>query len=188
MVWHGGVMRRAISLETTGSKGKSMKEPARMNRILGLQISLMLTISISCAPLGTRTPYTTIITNPEETRRFLKFEGIGFDDIWIPRAKDIDGLNAALKTYLDSDTPIRTRTWMDREYVLRNIARYNREYSGFTKDGAKYIICQMLRDYIPITQPPKEFTIIMDGGCGIVRVIFDVETKTIVSIDCNGMA
>ncbi|MBN1507273.1 MAG: hypothetical protein JW955_10530 [Sedimentisphaerales bacterium] len=34
----------------------------------------------------------------------------------------------------------------------------------------------------------NDFTLIFDGGCGVVRVIFDAQTETVVSIDCNGEA
>ena len=43
--------------------------------------------------------------------------------------------------------------------------------------------------YVARSKQPrgKTFTIIMDGGCMVVRVIFDAENKSIVSVECNGV-
>jgi hypothetical protein len=143
----------------------------------------------NCDPIGNKGPYTTIISDPEATRRFLKWESMTFDDIWIPADVDLQGLDETLREYLRHGTPIPARTRMDREYVLTCFRRYNREYSGFTRHGTKYIVCLMhlYNDRHP--EPPrKEFTVIFDGGCGIVRVIYDARTKAVVSVKCNGVA
>lgn len=143
----------------------------------------------NCDPIGNKGPYTTVISDPEATRRFLKREGMTFDDIWVPTDEDLQGLDAALQGYLKHGTPIPARTRMDREYVLTCFRRYNREYSGFTRHGTKYIVCLMhlYNDRHP-AQPRKEFTVIFDGGCEIVRVVYDAKTKAVVSVECNGRA
>jgi len=148
-----------------------------------------------CDPVAHDGPYSVIVTDPQETQRFLKYEGIRFDQVWVPKETDLEGLETIIEKYLDRDTPIHAQTWMDSEYVLANLQRYNREYSGFIRDGAKYIICSMILSsgsggsfYVAESKQPqgKTFTIIMDGGCMVVRVIFDAKSKTIVSMDCNG--
>jgi hypothetical protein len=143
----------------------------------------------NCDPVGSRGPYAAIITSPEATRQFLKYQGVPYDDIWTPVTKDLDGLDTSLNASLDSDTPIKARTWMDREYVLAHFLQYNREYSGYIKDGVRYVICQMhgFDDGMRATQTPQTFAVIADGGCDIVRIVFNAETKGVVSIDCNGM-
>jgi hypothetical protein len=150
----------------------------------------------NCYPVDYSGPYSVIITDQEATRQFLVFEGIDFDQVWIPEQTDLEDLESILRTYLDSDSPIQAQTWIDHEYILANLPRYDREYSGFILDDSKYIICNMVflsvfkeSCYIAEYEDPpgSRFTIIFDGGCGAVRVIFDAESKAIVSMDCNGM-
>ena len=147
-----------------------------------------------CDPIEYDGPYSVIITDPEATRDFLVFEGIDFDHVWIPEEADLEGLDSILKALLESDEPIQENTWLDRENILDNLPRYDKEYSGFILNDSKYVICQMIcwsglqgSCYIAEYDPGNIFTIIFDGGCGVVRVIFDAKSKAVVSIDCNGM-
>jgi hypothetical protein len=181
---------RIIGCRTTGniSGGTASKELAGfVGRNLG-------TIT-GCDPVAHDGPYSVIITDPEATQRFLKFQAIEFGQVWAPEKADLEGLETALEKYLDRDVPISTQGWIDHEYIAANLRRYNREYSGFIRAGAKLIICSMnlssgSRGSFFVAeheQPPrKTFTIIMDGGCTVVQVIFDAKTKTVVSIECNG--
>ena len=133
-------------------------------------------------------PYSVVVTDSKNTRDFLRFEGIDFDQVWIPQKSYLEGVDSALKTYLESNTTIKTETWVDREYVLSHLHQYNREYSGFVKSGTKYIVCNMILFANVCRKPPdNKFTIILDGGCGILRVVFEAKSKTVVHIDCNGM-
>jgi hypothetical protein len=133
-------------------------------------------------------PYSVVVSNSKNTGDFLRFEGIDFDQVWIPQKSDLEGIYSALKTYLESNTTIKTKTCMDREYVLAHLPQYNREYSGFVKSGTRYIVCNMILLADVCRKPSdNEFTIILDGGCGIVRVVFEAKSKTVVHIDCNGM-
>jgi len=130
-------------------------------------------------------PYSVIITNLKNIRRFLKSEMIDFDQIWIPDKDDLGGLVPVLKICLEKKTPVATQSWFDHSYVLTNLDRYNREYAGFFKDGAAYIICNLS---LGTDWNPKEnmFTSVYDGGCNFVRVVFELNTKKIVLINCNG--
>lgn len=151
---------------------------------------------IDCDPIGYHGPYTVVVTSAEATAQFLNYEGIDFDQVWIPETVDFDGLKSALAARLDGEGPMPARWWVDREHILAYLNQYSREYSGFIRDNRKYIICNMIllsgaqgSFFVPGRgETGTEFTIIMDGGCGIVRVIFDAETKQIIAIECNGMA
>ncbi len=149
----------------------------------------------NCDPVDYDGPYCVIISDQEAIRQFLLFEGIDFNEIWIPQESDIENLDSILRTYLNSDESAQANTWIGREYILDNFPRYDREYSGFILNDSKYIICQMIlwsgfqgSCFIAEYEPGSKFTIIYDGGCGVVRVIFDAESKTVISISCNGMA
>jgi ankyrin repeat protein len=135
-------------------------------------------------------PYRIIIARPRELRGFLWFEGLDFEDVWIPGQADIKEFDVALRACLESSRLPEARSMVSREFVLANLRRYHREYAGFVKDGVKQVVCQMVLPSDFTEAPPEEnwFTIIMDGGCGIVRVVFDTETKTIAAIACNGGA
>lgn len=148
----------------------------------------------NCHSLDYAGPYTTIIRDPNATRFFLSFEGIEFDEIWIPEESNLQGLTGTLRSYL-SNKIAGTYSWINNEYILANLSRYDREYSGFIHNDSKFIICNMIMfggleggAFIPGKDTEQEFTIIFDGGCGVVRVIFDAETGTVVSIRCNGQA
>lgn len=135
-------------------------------------------------------PYTVIITKTQGLREFLWFQGMDFEDVWVPTETDIEGLDAALRAFLQENRDIRARTHFHRESVLADLRRYNREYSGFVKDGTRYIACQMVSLTGDFSREPSDdqFSMICDGGCGVVKIVFDAETKTVIEIDCNGGA
>jgi ankyrin repeat protein len=137
-------------------------------------------------------PRTIIVTEPPTVRKFLRFQGIDFDDAWIPQKRDLEGLDVVLKSYLEKRTSPGTTVLFDRPFVLANLRRYNREYSGFTRDGVKYIICQMVfwggMSNSFVAKAGRDFSIIFDGGAAIVRVIFEADSKNIVKIECNGVS
>ncbi len=183
---------RVFGCRTTGriAGGKSSKELAGF-------VGKNLGTITGCDPVAHDGPYSVVVNDPEATRRFLKYEGISFGQVWAPQKADLEGLETALEEYLDRDTPISTQSWIDHEYIAANLRRYNREYSGFTRARAKFIICSMNlssgsggSSFVAEHEQPhgKTFTIIMDGGCSVVRVVFDAKTKTVVSIECNGEA
>jgi len=143
--------------------------------------------------LGQWAPYTVIVEDQQKIRRFLRFEGIEYDEAWIPKPADIEGLDEILQARLEQN--MGPGMWASSS-VRANLRRYDREYGGFLEDGSRYIICNMIffgglegSAFIPgYDAPGSDFTIVYDGGCGAVRVVFDVEKKTVVMIQCNGWA
>ncbi len=129
-------------------------------------------------------PYSAIITNLKAIRRFLKAQGIGFNQIWIPGKQDVEGLESALRSYLEKRTPIKTRTGLNYEYILSKFDEYDREYAGFFEKGTRYVICNMV--FIAFGGDPlqnKLTTGIYDGGYGCVRVVFNAVSKKVVRIE-----
>jgi len=139
---------------------------------------------VNCGPITYDGPYTVVVTDPQEVRWFVRC-----DDVWTPGAADLDGLDSALRAYLDSDTPVRTGTFpMNPVYIPTFLRQYNREYAGFIKTGHKYIVCNMFMSWFGVDPLDNAFTYISDGGCSVLKVIFDADTKMVMSVDCNGEA
>jgi hypothetical protein len=73
---------------------------------------------------------------------------------------------------------------------LKDYARY---YAGIVQNGHRMIRGELVafdarqRGSVHITSVDK-FPVIMDGGCGVVNLLYDVETGKIISIGCNGLA
>lgn len=134
-------------------------------------------------------PYTTIVTDSHEVRSFLRGYCIPFDDVWTPGREDIQGLDSGVRIALEANSSVIASSWLDRDFVLRNFHRYNREYAGFIDDGVKYVVCHMVQSDGFYRPPPNPgFTPVADGGSSVVGVIFKAADKTVVKIECNGEA
>ena len=139
-----------------------------------------------------RGPYSVIVTDPNAVRGFLRHEGIRHDGVWIPNEDDLGGLEDVLKSYLQGHIAIHTRMHVPREPVLSHVRRYSREWGGFVRDGNRYILCSMhvmgpTNMYVS-GRSANQFTVIMDGYWCVVRVVFDLENREVVEIECNGAA
>ncbi len=131
-------------------------------------------------------PYSIIVTDPRSVRKLLRYWKIGFDGLWIPKEADLEGLGAVLRSHLQSKTPIKAKEHFDRELVLIYLDQYSREYSGITRDGARYVICQMILPHrFPARPPENTLTMIHGSANRVIRFVFEVESKTIVEIDCE---
>jgi len=131
-------------------------------------------------------PFTIIVTDAHEVRSFLTGL-VSFDDLWIPDQVDIQGLDVAVRTALETNSSVIASSWLDRDYVLRNFRRYDRAYAGFIDDGTKYLICNMtLSDSFHPAPIHATFPIVFDGGSNAVRVIFKAADKSVTKIECNG--
>jgi hypothetical protein len=115
--------------------------------------------------------------------------------VWIPEPNDLEGLDEVLRTYLERNERIDGQAWDARDYVLGDFRCYDREFGGFVRDGSRYVICNMIdlggmqgSAYAEEYGSGSRFSIIMDGGWAIVRVIFDLETRTVIHVECNGWA
>jgi len=127
--------------------------------------------------------YTVILRNPAAIEEVLSPGE--HDGAWIPTEADIQGLDLVLKSYLTENTAIQTRTYVEREEILARLRCYSHEYGGFTLDGTKYILCNLVIMGLPDTPSEERFTSRMDAWWGITRVIFDAETRTVVRVDCT---
>ncbi len=130
-----------------------------------------------------RNPYSVIMTDPDVVWRFLRAQGIEFDRIWTPARNDVEAVN--LRAALERSDHIATKTWFDRDYILRYLDEYCREYAGFVDQGRRYILCNMdCRDH-DFEPHARAFSAASEGGCSLARVIIDPGNNTVVRIDCN---
>jgi hypothetical protein len=104
------------------------------------------------------------------------------DATWTPTRGDIAHIEAGLKLPM---VPTPSGPLKD----------YERYYAGIVRNGHRMIraefvalgITPQARGQVHITSEDK-FPVIMDGGCGIVSLLYDVEAGRIVSVGCNGLA
>ena len=128
---------------------------------------------------------TEIIKNEQSVKEFLNFEGIAFDDVWIPEKSDLVGIDKVLEDYLKNKIELVEDDWQCTQYeeIKENIGKYNKQYSGFNVDHKKLLICNM---YLYGSSPTdKKFVIILDGGCSVVRFIYDIEKKKVIRLEYN---
>jgi hypothetical protein len=102
------------------------------------------------------------------------------DGTWTPTQADVARLENGLKLPI-APTP---------SGPLKDYARY---YAGILKNGHRMIRGELVafdpgqRGSVHITSEDK-FPVIMDGGCGVVNFLYDVQTAKFVSMGCNGLA
>lgn len=151
---------------------------------------------------GKGRPKAAIITSPRATARFLCGNGIDFDRVWIPAADDVGWAGSVLETALATPAELPSSQWFEPEPVRAHLLRYNCEYSGFIKDGRKYVFSNMYVGNISEQEdwsshsvflpgdetgsPSNDFVWIWDGGWIAVRAVFDVEGRALTYIECNG--
>jgi len=130
-------------------------------------------------------PYSVVVTDPEAVQKFLVFAGVEFDQMCVPKKSDLEGLESVLRAYLGKHTSIKEDSCLDD--VLRKFRWYNREYSGFINAGTKYIVCNMhsFDEWFPSKPLDNKFRRLFDIGCDVTRVIFDLQSKAVIRIDCN---
>ena len=102
---------------------------------------------------------------------------------WTPDAKDIGKLESVLK--LSSAELISPGSKPPAP-----LAKYARYYAGITVNGHR-----MIRGVLFFASPTgisvvreKDLPKIMDGGCGIINLLYDPEATRTVWISCNGLA
>ena len=140
--------------------------------------------------LKSERPYSVIVTNPDEVRKFLRTYEIAFDRIWIPNRADIDGLDHVLASFLEDRLD---RVWSINGPTANTcrviLIEYGKQFSGFVDGGTRYVICCMVLPDVSEPPPPENVFLdrhIADSGCLVVRVIFNADARTLVDIECNG--
>ncbi|MCX5634455.1 MAG: hypothetical protein NTW55_01240 [Planctomycetota bacterium] len=168
----------------------SRQEKNKMKKFILISITFMNALVVLGSQADQNSvvidPNYIIISNPEAVKNFLDTERIKYDEIWIPIEFDVSKLKIVLKEYLEKNSKGKTKTSTDNDYILGKLDKYKVEYSGYIKNSKKFIIFNMIGFESNLNG--KEFTMILDGGCDVVRVIFDTENNNVISIECNGQA
>jgi hypothetical protein len=140
-----------------------------------------------------------IIENRAAISRFLDGERLRFDDVWIPPASAVTFLDAAVPRFLDSHPPgphndpeLELQNAREFSTLREHLGSYVRECAGILVAGRRQIVCQfvLMAGAIPtgVASEDRSFTNISDGGCGVFRVLADVDRREILSLGCNGVA
>ncbi len=102
---------------------------------------------------------------------------------WTPGAKDIAKLESVVN--LSSATLISPGS-----KPPAHLSEYARIYAGVTIHGRR-----MIRGVLLLGTPTGASVVretmlpeIMDGGCGIIYLLYDVEASRVASLRCNGVA
>jgi ankyrin repeat protein len=88
-------------------------------------------------------PYSVIITRTSEVRTFLRNRRIAYDRIWIPAEADVRRAEAILKSSAASGKAGRKDRAPQGEPVATNLGLDSREYAGFMRGRAKYVLCNL---------------------------------------------
>jgi ankyrin repeat protein len=143
--------------------------------------------------LGQGGPRPVVVRQAREVWKFLRWEGVDFDEIWIPEQIDFRGLEASLRKYVARARSDPTDGVTAPSSLLTDFNSYTRQYSGFVRSGVPYIVCCLYSfsrgsSYVSVGPSEDRFPLVLDGGCGIVIVVFEADSETVVHIHCHGMA
>ncbi|HEY1215373.1 MAG TPA: hypothetical protein VGE93_17215 [Bryobacteraceae bacterium] len=107
---------------------------------------------------------------------------------WTPDASIISKMEAGIKP---SDIPPRYSP--GRPPIIGQYARY---YFGYKAHNRRMIHGVLILPFGPKMKPAgiyvvrsqREFPVILDGGCSVMHLVYDLEANQIVSLECNGLA
>lgn len=133
-----------------------------------------------------------IIEKRAAISRFLEFEQIPFDDVWIPPASAVAFLDAAVLRFLDTRPPSPVELGVGVSIAREDLGSHVRECAGLLVGDRRQIICQFVLRHPAagraFTTEDRSFSIIADGGCEVFLVVADVERREVLSLGCNGVA
>jgi hypothetical protein len=156
----------------------------KIRTILCFVIAIMIFTILSCAIskneyLRKLNKTNEIIADKKNISEYLKYEGITHDSVWVLEKEQMDSISTFIVQSIETNNNYI-------EFIKQNIRYYKKEYAGFYLENTKYVIVNMV--LTNESNVSNQFTIIMDGGCSIVRLIINLKDKTIIKIECNGEA
>jgi hypothetical protein len=108
-----------------------------------------------------------------------------YSQTWTPDTAAIAKLESSIK-------PGAIPRWGNgHSPVITDYARY---YTGATMNGESVILGEFVAPSgsaykgVYVVHSEVQFPMILDGGCGIVHVVYSVKAQKLVSVGCNGVA
>jgi ankyrin repeat protein len=139
-------------------------------------------------------PYSVIITDVRAIRTFLTWNmastGLRYEQLWIPTAEDVRQAETIMRLGKPNDRLRIQRGSFGPNCPPADLDRYNREYCGFMKGKARYIVCHMSLDMSAAGQnknpPGNQFTY-MWGPCSLIQVVIASDKQQVLGAMCDGM-
>jgi hypothetical protein len=158
-----------------------------MKNYLSLLFSALLLTIVSCSSTKIANKddlsYSNykIINSKKNIEEFLTWYSIPFDSIWIVTHDDVINANKIIKKALIDSNGIYKYDCLKKRYK-----EYNKEIAGYYKNGNSYIIAYFIVS--DNSRSGDKFTIILDGLCGVIRIIINQDNDIIDLFKCNGRA
>lgn len=135
-------------------------------------------------------PYSVIVTDLRGIRGLLhgwqmEMMHIRAGQAWVPSPQDIKQAEIIMRLARARSGDGRTRGRISRGYLSADIDQCNREYAGFTRGKARYVICHMSSVDTRVTMPDNDFTSVWDGGCSVMLVVIDLGKRQVLGAVCN---
>jgi ankyrin repeat protein len=141
---------------------------------------------IHLTPEGSQ-PYSVIITSVGAIRGFLQGRAIDYDQIWIPREVDIKRAETILNYPRKVSTAGNTEGARGREPVVSDLGGYSREYAGFKRGGAKFVLCSMNQCRPDMKAPENQFSgRAMDDWRGFVLAVIALDAGRVERLEWDG--
>jgi hypothetical protein len=106
---------------------------------------------------------------------------------WTPTKEDVDTFEAVVHL---PDWGNSTQYPNGHIPATSEFARY---YAGILSNGPRILLAEFAgtgaqQSGTHIVTTPRAFPLIADGGCHIVHIRYDIDTRQILSLECNGFA
>jgi hypothetical protein len=151
---------------------------------LGFDLFCMKTIHVSDLPPGQQR----IIMDTKSIAKFLTWNSVSYDSVWIPQKSDLAIIDSALQIFL-TDSIKNSYDSISYRKISFVIEKYNKEISGFYSGTEKCIIVQMvLWGHDESKTGLDNFSIICDGGFDVVYFVYSTISQKILFMGWNGNA
>ncbi len=133
-------------------------------------------------------PYSVIITSISAIRELLRSRAVAYDQIWIPREADVKRADVILSRPGETGKAKRMAGIHGRETLASDLGGYNREYAGFRRGNAKFVLCRM-NQCRPDTKPSENrFSVrIMDDGRAFMFTVIALDAERVERLECDGI-
>jgi hypothetical protein len=149
--------------------------------LLGFDLFCMKPIHLSDLPPGQQR----IITDTKSIAKYLKWNSVSFDSVWIPHNSDLANIDSALQLFL-SDSIKHSYDSISYRKISFIGEKYDKEFSGFHSGTEKCIIVQMILSGPDESKTGSDsFSIICDGGFDVVYFVYSTISRKVFFMGWN---